>query len=471
MDKAMVHHGADNKAMVWESSDKLAAGSRLNLGKVEDHRPSVVDLPTVESVGHMQRPKYPTTYIETLENHLKSNIASGMFAMGDAFKNAGLLLAPILTIFLGCLCVFNQHILVNSANKMREKRKLNYYPNFDDTVELSFDAGPPLFHRHAKHGRLAVNVFVTVAQLGFCCVYIVFVTSTTQQILHYFGYDMEIHLNMVITQVFITMTILIRNLKYVAPVSLFATVTMVIGIALTLYISTEDIPPIADRRAVAPLNHLPLFFGTVVYAYEGISLVLPLQTEMKKPEKFSTPLGVLNVGNLIVTVLLLSIGFIGYLKYGEAVEGSLTLNLPYESILSQCVKIAIAIGMLLTYPIMFYVPNAVVWSAIVKRWGPFKKKILYEYILRILLSLITFVLAEVIPNLSVFISLVGAVSSTALALVFPPLCDLSIRWKDQDFGIFGWRKIVDFITLIVAIFGFCTGTYYSLAEIVNSFNN
>ncbi|KAG8292358.1 hypothetical protein J6590_042594 [Homalodisca vitripennis] len=149
----MVHHGADNKAMVWESSDKLAADSRLNLGKVEDHRPSVVDLPTVESVGHMQRPKYPTTYIETLENHLKSNIASGMFAMGDAFKNAGLLLAPILTVFLGCLCVFNQHTLVNCANKMREKRKLNYYPNFDDTVELSFDAGPPLFHRHAKHGR------------------------------------------------------------------------------------------------------------------------------------------------------------------------------------------------------------------------------------------------------------------------------------------------------------------------------
>uniref|UniRef100_A0A1B6IWY6 Amino acid transporter transmembrane domain-containing protein n=1 Tax=Homalodisca liturata TaxID=320908 RepID=A0A1B6IWY6_9HEMI len=467
----MVHHGADNKAMVWESSDKLAADSRLNLGKVEDHRPSVVDLPTVESVGHMQRPKYPTTYIETLENHLKSNIASGMFAMGDAFKNAGLLLAPILTVFLGCLCVFNQHTLVNCANKMREKRKLNYYPNFDDTVELSFDAGPPLFHRHAKHGRFAVNFFVTVAQLGFCCVYIVFVTSTTQQILHYFGYNMEIHLNMVITQVFITITILIRNLKYVAPVSLFATVITVVGIALTLYISTEDIPPIADRRAVASLNQLPLFFGTVVYAYEGISLVLPLQTEMKNPEKFSTPLGVLNVGNLIVTILLLSIGFIGYLKYGEAVEGSLTLNLPYESILSQCVKIAIAIGMLLTYPIMFYVPNAVVWSVIVKRWGPFKKKILYEYILRILLSLITFVLAEVIPNLSVFISLVGAVSSTALALVFPPLCDLSIRWKDQDFGTLGWRKAVDFITLVVAIFGFCTGTYYSLVKIVNSFKN
>ncbi|XP_046684151.1 proton-coupled amino acid transporter-like protein CG1139 isoform X3 [Homalodisca vitripennis] len=424
MDKTMAHNVADNKAMVWESSDKLAADSRLNLGKVEDHRPPVVDLPTVESVSHMQRPKYPTTYIETLENHLKTNIASGMFAMGDAFKNAGLLLAPVLTMFLGCLCVFNQHILVNSANRMREQRKLNYYPNFNDTVDLCFDSGPPLFRKFAKHSRFAVNFFIIVAQLGFCCVYIVFVTSTSQQILHYFGYEIEIHLNMVITQVFITMTIFIRNLKYLAPVSLFATVTMVIGIALTLYLSSEDIPPITDRHAVASLHQLPLFFGTVVYAYEGIGAVLPLQSEMKNPEKFSTPLGVLNVGNLIVTVLLLSTGFIGYLKYGEAVEGSLTLNLPYESILSQFVKITIAIGMLLTYPIVMYVPHTIIWPAIVKRWGPFERKILYEYLVKLILCLITFVLAEVISNLSVFISLMGAVISTALALMFPSLCDL-----------------------------------------------
>uniref|UniRef100_A0A1B6KF90 Amino acid transporter transmembrane domain-containing protein n=1 Tax=Graphocephala atropunctata TaxID=36148 RepID=A0A1B6KF90_9HEMI len=136
--------------------------------------------------------------------------------------------------------------------------------------------------------------------------------------------------------------------------------------------------------------------------------------------------------------------------------------------LSQCVKIAIAVGMLLTYPIMFYVPNAVVWTAVVKRWGPFERPILYEYLVRILLSLVTFVMAEVIPNLSVFISLVGAVSSTALALVFPPLCDLAVRWSDQDFGPFAWRKIVDYITLVVAAFGFCTGTYYSMVEIVSS---
>jgi proton-coupled amino acid transporter len=51
---------------------------------------------------------------------------------------------------------------------------------------------------------------------------------------------------------------------------------------------------------------------------------------MLKPEQFTKPFGVLNTGMTIVTCLLLVMGFLGYLKYGDKVEGSLTLNLPQE---------------------------------------------------------------------------------------------------------------------------------------------
>jgi len=60
--------------------------------------------------------------------------------------------------------------------------------------------------------------------------------------------------------------------------------------------------------------------------------VLPLQSEMKKPEQFTKPFGVLNVGMTIVTSLVLVMGFLGYLKYGDEVEGSLTLNLPQDDV-------------------------------------------------------------------------------------------------------------------------------------------
>lgn len=51
---------------------------------------------------------------------------------------------------------------------------------------------------------------------------------------------------------------------------------------------------------------------------------------MRNPKQFSTVFGVLNVGMVIVTSLIILTGFMGYLKFGEAVRGSLTLNLPEE---------------------------------------------------------------------------------------------------------------------------------------------
>lgn len=55
--------------------------------------------------------------------------------------------------------------------------------------------------------------------------------------------------------------------------------------------------------------------------------VLPLKNEMRRPEQFQKPLGVLNVGMVFVGSIFIVVGFLGYLKWGDNVMGSLTLNL------------------------------------------------------------------------------------------------------------------------------------------------
>lgn len=55
--------------------------------------------------------------------------------------------------------------------------------------------------------------------------------------------------------------------------------------------------------------------------------VLPLKNEMRNPEEFQKPLGVLNLGMVVVGGIFIVVGFLGYLKWGEDVAGSLTLNL------------------------------------------------------------------------------------------------------------------------------------------------
>lgn len=120
----------------------------------------------------------------------------------------------------------------------------------------------------------------------------------------------------------------ITDLKYLAPISTIANVSMGAGLALTLYYAAHGLPNISERRYVGDLEKLPLFLGTTIFAFEGISLVLPLRNVMKKPKLFSRPLGVLNLGMVVVSTLLACCGFLGYWRWGEQTEGSLTLNLP-----------------------------------------------------------------------------------------------------------------------------------------------
>lgn len=44
---------------------------------------------------------------------LRGNIGAGVFGMGDAFRNGGIILAPILTVIIGVISVHCQHTLVS----------------------------------------------------------------------------------------------------------------------------------------------------------------------------------------------------------------------------------------------------------------------------------------------------------------------------------------------------------------------
>ncbi|XP_048515661.1 proton-coupled amino acid transporter 1 isoform X2 [Athalia rosae] len=421
--------------------------------------------------AHGMTVSHPTSYIGTLMHLFKGNVGAGMFALGDAYKNAGLVLAPPLTLILGIISVHAQHILLRCSEEM--SRRLGdggeQHLGFASTVELCFATGPLSLRKFSSTMRLLVNLFLCTTQLGFCCVYFVFISTNVKQVLDVHGVEWDVHLHMAIVLIPILLTTWIRNLKYLVPVSSLANLLMIGGYCCTIYMMSEDLPPIdKDRKYVASWNTLPLFFGTVIYSFEGISLVLPLKNEMKKPSNFDKPLGVLNVGMVIVSIMFVSTGFLAYLKYGDNIQGSVTLNLDQTQILSQCIQIAISVAILFTYALQFYVPIEIMWPTISERCGPFRWPGVAEIIFRSALCGFTFILAEAIPQLGLFISLVGALSSTALALLFPPIIEMVVCWQNSSFSIFTFIK--DIVIIIIGILGFITGTYESINSIVHAFS-
>ena len=145
---------------------------------------------------------------------------------------------------------------------------------------------------------------------------------------HYFpdlNWDLQIYMAILtIPLIFLNW---IRDLKYLAPVSFLANIFQFYSISVVFYYVFQDLPSITNRPGFGSWGGLPLFFGTVVYTFEGIALVLPLQKDMRRQDDFRGLTGLLNTGMVIVTLLYVAVGFYGYLKYGEEIRPSITLNL------------------------------------------------------------------------------------------------------------------------------------------------
>lgn len=137
--------------------------------------------------------------------------------------------------------------------------------------------------------------------------------------------------------------------------------------------------------------------------------------------------------------------------------------------LAQCVKLAIALGVLLGYAIQFFVAIQIMFPSIKTTFKfaddhPFVGEIIF----RTLMVLVTFGVAELVPNLSLLLSLIGAVCSTVIALVVPPLLEFIILSCEKN-GISWFVFLKNSIILLISLIGFLTGGYESMSSIIKAY--
>ena len=76
--------------------------------------------------------------------------------------------------------------------------------------------------------------------------------------------------------------------------------------------------------------------------------------------------------------------------------------------------------------------------------------------------------AALVPDLSLVISLVGAVSSSMLALILPPIIHMVVFGSRSGFGRFNWILWKDLFVVLFGLVGFVTGTWASINQIVEA---
>uniref|UniRef100_A0A672MGL8 Proton-coupled amino acid transporter 1-like n=1 Tax=Sinocyclocheilus grahami TaxID=75366 RepID=A0A672MGL8_SINGR len=119
-------------------------------------------------------------------------------------------------------------------------------------------------------------------------------------------------------------------------------------------------------------------------------------------------------------------------------------------------------GIYITYALQFYVSAEILIPPAVARCGP-RWALMVDLGIRVALVGLTCALAILIPELDLVISLVGSVSSSALALIIPPLLQI-VTFHNEDMRL--WVMVKDIGISLIGFVGFVAGTYISIQEIV-----
>lgn len=439
-----------------------------------------------------------TSDLGTLMHLLKGNIGTGLLGLPWAIKHAGIILGPIMLVVMAVICVHCMQLLVKCSKHFCRKLGIQSL-DYGRVMYYCVQYGPIRWLQpHATKFKLLVNVFLMITQLGFCCVYFVFMAQNIRQVVALYWKDApEDRVFMGMIAVPVLFLVFIRQLSVLAWFSMAANLATLISLCIIFRFIFDNLQPRDDIQKVADYSEVPMFFGTAIYAFEGIGVVLPIENSMRNPHRF--PL-IIYGGMTIVSSLYISVGVLGYLKYGSDICGSITLNLPVRDPLAEACKIIYSFVILMGYLLQFYVPFQILEPWIARRRRPRA----VDAALRIVVVAATCVCAVAIPNIGDYIALIGAFSSSFLALLFPPIIEimtfhseagecvytptpdeddeedslinsenanfrgaLHASSVDQGSGLAWYTVLKNVIILVIGSVGFVTGTIISVKDIIH----
>ncbi|XP_077273777.1 proton-coupled amino acid transporter-like protein pathetic [Temnothorax americanus] len=411
-----------------------------------------------------------TSDLGSMMHLLKSSLGTGILAMPHAIKNGGLLFGGIGTIIIGIICSHCVHILVRTSHVLCRRTKTPQL-SYAETAYAAFLCGPKPIRPWANGSKMFVNTALCATYVGGSCVYIVFIAKTIQQIASFYT-KREIDIQLCILSLIPALILLgqVRDLKYMMPFSMLANIFMMSGFTITLYyvFSSSNLLSLENKKLIARVEELPRFFATVIFAIEGIGVVMPVANNMKQPHHFLGCPSVLNVTMTIVVCLYAMMGVFGYLAYGENSEASITLNLPTEETLAQVVKILIAAAVLFTYGLQLFVPLEIIWNGITHRFSH-KYAAIGETSMRVFIIMLTVAMAVSVPDLDPFISLVGAIFFSILGISIPAVVETISCWESH-LGTFKWRLWKNSFLFIFSLLALIFGSWISVQDIIKYYS-
>ncbi|KAE8872152.1 hypothetical protein PTNB73_03611 [Pyrenophora teres f. teres] len=385
--------------------------------------------------------------VKTFFTLLKAFIGTGIMFLPKAFKNGGMLFSSITMIMVSAITALCFELLLST-------RKRYGGGGYGDLGQIV--VGPKF--------RALILVSITLSQIGFVCAGLIFTADNLASFLDAVSHAKEpLSTNALIgiqIAVLIPMSF-IRNISKLGPAALLADVFILIGLT---YIYWYDISWISKMGGFHPSVELfnprdfTMTIGSAIFTFEGIGLILPIQSSMKQPEHFSK---LLYLVMIIITVIFTSVGVLCYGTFGEHVSVEVITNFPQSSKLVNAVQFLYSMAVLVGTPVQLFpamrnIELKIFGRASGKQSNMTKwKKNAFRTSLVILCGLIAILGAS---DLDKFVALIGSFACVPLVYIYPAY----LHYK----GVASrpWERFGDITMMVVGLVAMVYTTSVTLAR-------
>ena len=378
---------------------------------------------------------------------LKAFIGTGIMFLPRAFRNGGILFSSMTLIVVSCITMLAFHLLL-----ICKKKYGGGYGEIGQAI-----AGDRM--------RSLIMSSITLSQIGFVCAGIVFVAENLTSFLKAVcnGPSPLSTMTLVLLQVLVLIPLsFVRNIAKLGPAALIADVFILIGVGYIYwydisYLVTEGLEP--SVKLFNPEAYT-LTVGSAIFTFEGIGLILPIESSMAKPERFEPLLGTVM---FIITILFTSVGALCYATFGEATSIEIITNYPQDSRFVNAVQFIYSLAVLVGNPVQLF-PALRIMEGNLFGAHSGKRSLRTKWTKNIFRGLVVAMCGCIAilgaGNLDRFVALIGSFACVPLVYIYPAY--LHYKGVATSWPV----KAGDIVFMVV---GFVGMVYTTVVTLLNSF--
>jgi len=449
-----------------------------------------------------------TTRVQSYLHLVKGYIGPGCLSLPWAVSQLGIPFGVVACIIMSYWSSYNSWTVV----------RIKRFCNENDTVALTY---PDVARELCGEGlALFTSACICVQQLSICTVFLSFCGANLQALALVAEVDLSHAEGITFVLPFAAALCCLPSLKSLAPVMATGTALLFSGLSLLGVVIVMEWRNRPLERIEVDWVKVPLTLCAILYSFEGICLILPVEAVMRRPNYFGSVFAGAMVTAASVFCMTASLSV---LAFGKVTNGSITAFLLANDasdsfvvhVLLLIANAVVSLSVLVTYPLQLYPclgliepflgstaaqTEAMGFSAL--RDEPVNDSSVGARLVeedcdqnstyqqrqfpdgepqraagststlktRMTLVFATYVVAIVIPSVESLISLAGALAGSSTAFILPPVLHIAYL-RQQEMVLVGtrWRMYVSYALLVFGVIFMTVGTGASLWEIRQTF--